>query len=91
MMKKGRINCSASGVKFPLHLFIQEILEEVGVNDCNCWRVGLKTESWSFTLVRVKYRFTVKAVASEVRGGDKTQEAQHIIHSSKMKRFVWFK
>lgn len=38
MMKKGRINCSASGVKFPLHLFIQEILEEVGVNDCNCWR-----------------------------------------------------
>lgn len=38
MMKKGRINCSASGVKFPLHFFIQEILEEVGVNDCNCWR-----------------------------------------------------
>lgn len=38
MMKKKRINCSASGVKFPLHLFIQEILEEVGVNDCNCWR-----------------------------------------------------
>lgn len=35
--REGGLNYSTGGVKFPLHLLIQEFLEEVGVDDCNCW------------------------------------------------------